>query len=597
MTAKPLVFPILARDRHRRGGRLSAPRNVVTLCAPNAARPGWLGRAVVSLGILALSACGGGGGAVTEAGSNEPSAAAASTAVASPVDSPTAASPVDSPTAASLPVAYRLSDAADVVKPDYVKAMTTLPNGDVVATLIQSDTIVLDPTGKTLAGSGADAGVVVYDAVTGLAKTAFSFGGDAQRVLPHGIAVDMDGSLVVIGYAAAVGRSSVDFGVGPVDFTGGEVPFVARFDATGRLIWAHVLQGSGGSRPENCSDTNCDRAWDVAIASSGDIGIVGGFSGRLTTPAGALQSAGGSDIFVLVLDREGRQKAAWTVGGPGNEGGADGASVSPGGLGEMSIVASQGEWVLQGTFGGATEFRGTGAPSTALGPVNGVRDVFVARYTADGRLNAPVWTAGAVADVSGGLAAPGAMRADAGGTLVLSLRFDSGGRAPGNCSTPTRAGVALHTLSLSPLLACQWATRFDFSGGGIHRTVVDGAGRVYVAGWFGGSHVFPNQTVSARSTRSDIFLARLDGATGAVRWGSGLVSTAAVPASHIPAGLTLDGSGHPWIGGQFFADMELAQTQSGQASTVLRTSFRGAPASLGNDGFVARYDADTGWLR
>lgn len=126
---------------------------------------------------------------------------------------------------------------------------------------------------------------------------------------------------------------------------------------------------------------------------------------------------------------------------------------------------------------------------------------------------------------------------------------------------------------------------------------VDASGRVYVAGWFSGSHAFANQVLSARSTRSNIFLARLEWATGNVLWGAGLISTLADSASNIPAGLIVDGQGHPWIGGQFFADMEVAQTQLGQASAVLRTSFRGPLASSGNDGFVVRFDARDGSLQ
>jgi len=76
MAAQPLDLSFLTRDRDRRGGRVSAPRIVVMPCAPNAARPLWLDRAVVSVGILVLSGCGG-GGAATETGSNDPSPAAA----------------------------------------------------------------------------------------------------------------------------------------------------------------------------------------------------------------------------------------------------------------------------------------------------------------------------------------------------------------------------------------------------------------------------------------------------------------------------------------------------------------------------------------
>ncbi len=144
-------------------------------------------------------------------------------------------------------------------------------------------------------------------------------------------------------------------------------------------------------------------------------------------------------------------------------------------------------------------------------------------------------------------------------------------------------------------LAAPGATPLAFSGGGIHRTAVDGRGAVYGAGWFSGSRPFPNQTLQARSTLSDVFLAKLDAHTGVPRWGAGLVSVEPASADNIAAGLAIDPSGSPWMGGQFFAALELAQ--SGQTSLVLRPAYRGEPTPRSGDGFVARFDPSTGGLR
>ena len=177
----------------------------------------------------------------------------------------------------------------------------------------------------------------------------------------------------------------------------------------------------------------------------------------------------------------------------------------------------------------------------------------MARYTFAGALDAPVWTAGAITDPNGPMAAPGAMAVDAQGTLYLSLRLPAVSAAPTRCALPPGGGQRTVVLSLDKSLACRWATPLAFSGGGIHRTVVDGRGAVYVAGWFSGSHRFPNQTLQARSTLSDVFLAKLDAHTGVPRWGAGLVSVEPATANNIAAGLAIDASGSPWMGGQFFA--------------------------------------------
>lgn len=81
--------------------------------------------AVGALSGCLLTACGGGGGGST-----------AGEATTTPT------------TTAAL--AYRLADTVDAAKPDYVKAMGTLSNGNVAVTLIQSDTIVVDDWSEPL---------------------------------------------------------------------------------------------------------------------------------------------------------------------------------------------------------------------------------------------------------------------------------------------------------------------------------------------------------------------------------------------------------------------------------------------------------------
>lgn len=496
------------------------------------------------------------------------------------------------------PLAYRLADPADAAKPDYVKAAATLPSGDVAVALIHSDSIAVDDREAILNGRGSKAGVVVYDRNTGAATTRFSFGGEALRVVPHGLEVDRDGAFVVIGYAGGNGSSRVDLGAGPISFTAAEVPFVARFDAAGKLLWGHVLQGREGSQPRGCAGRNCDRAWDVALAPDGRVAVVGGFSGRLAWPGGELISRGDTDLFVLLFNRDGAAQAGWTVGGPAAEGGRQGFVASPGGLGETAIAWMDGGVVLQGTFGPEAEFGGLG-PSFRRSPTSGVRDVFIARYSPQGRLMGTVWTADVPRDTPGSFAAPGALRVDAQGHIFLSLRIPTGGPAwpgcPGLSGATDRIVTASFELTERTGLRCRWLSAFDFSAGGVHRTVPDGRGQVYVAGWFGGSHAFPNQRLAARSSRSDVFLAQLNADTGRVTWGAGLISTDIAAANNIPAGLAIDGTGHPWIGGQFFSAIETAQ--SGQPSKVLKPVFSGTPVGNSGDAFVVRLDAGTGKLR
>lgn len=496
--------------------------------------------------------------------------------------------------ASSEPLAYRLSDPADMAKPDYVKAAASLPNGDVVVALIQSDSIAVDKYGHTLSGKGSDTGVIVYDHVSGEAKTRFSFGGNAPRVVPHGIAVDKDGGFVVVGYAAGNGASRLDMGGGSTAFHAAEVPFVARFDKSGQWQWSHVFHGQDGVRPAPCPGSNCDRAWDVALSNDGQVVVIGGFSGRLTWPGGEWVSKGDTDIFVAVIGRNGTPLAGWSIGGPGTEAGRKGFAVSPGGLGEMGVAISNGTIAIQGTFGKNTEFGGLGA-SSVQSPSNGERDVFLARYDFNGKLKGEVWSAHMPSDTAGGFAAPGALRSDTSGHLYVSLRTPSGGTAWPGCNAPRHRGERTLVAAFDANLRCRWSTAFDFASGGIHRTLPDEKGHVFVAGWFTGRHRFTNQNLQSRSRRSDVFIAKLDAHTGEALWGSGLISTSVADVFNIPAGLAIDGSGQAWMGGQFFTPIEVAQ--NGQTSQVLKPSYTGAASNTSGDGFVVRFDTENGQLK
>lgn len=506
------------------------------------------------------------------------------------------------PPSTLTPVAYRLSDTANLAKVDDVRAIAALPNGDIAVAVAHSDSIVVDDQGTTLVGNGQDAGVVVYDRLTGRAKLGFSFGGQAPQVIPQGLAIDASGNFIVVGYASGNGNSAIDFGNGiPVTYSSAEVPFVAKYSASGNLIWAYLLRGSAGVWPTYCSGSNCDRVWDVAVDASGRIAVIGSFSGTLSLPQGQLLfSSGNTDIFALVLNANGVQESAWSIGGPGIEGGRQGTATAPGGLGEMSIAAApNGQWIIQGTYSNNTEFKGSSSSSFTKSPTNGVRDVFVARYSSSGTLDTSglgVWTANASADPTDGtFAAPGAMRVDHEGMLYLSLRANLGNQTYHGCSTPTNNGEAVRTLSLTSNLSCRWIQQFTLGKGDIRRTLPDNVGNLFLVGRFTTSQVFPNQTLVAQSTQGDIFLAKLNATTGQTLWGTGIITTNTVAANNTASGLGLDGDGHPWVGGQLFASTQFAQP--GQANKVLQPVYTGTLSNNSGDGFVARYDKNDGLLR
>lgn len=100
-------------------------------------------------------------------------------------------------------------------------------------------------------------------------------------------------------YVTGVFQGTVDFDTGPSTYNltsaGDKDVFVAKYSATGTLVWAISLGGTG-----------TDTGNGIAVSSSGNVYVVGGFSNTATFGSGSatvsLTSAGSTDAFVAKLD-------------------------------------------------------------------------------------------------------------------------------------------------------------------------------------------------------------------------------------------------------------------------------------------------------
>ncbi|MEJ7731943.1 MAG: hypothetical protein WKG00_22375 [Polyangiaceae bacterium] len=129
-----------------------------------------------------------------------------------------------------------------------------------------------------------DAYVVQLDAA-GAPVWSRVFGGAGSQFM-HDAEVEADGNVLVIGY----GEQTIDFGGGPVGGGGDLDVIVARLAADGSHLWS---LGAG--------DSAAQRGNGVAAAPGGAIAIGGEFAGALTIDGVTLQSAGGTDAFVVKL--------------------------------------------------------------------------------------------------------------------------------------------------------------------------------------------------------------------------------------------------------------------------------------------------------
>ena len=219
-------------------------------------------------------------------------------------------------------------------------------------------------TGTTLVSSSADYDIFIarYNADGTLAWAKSAGGTDTDIGL--GISTFFDGSSVVTG----VFMGTATFGTGTTLVSSSPNPediFIARYNADGTLAWA-----------KRAADLN-DFVESLGISTfpDGTCVVTGRFQGTTTfyslgTPGQqtVLVSAGYDDIFISKYNAYGTLVWANSAGGTDTD------------IGHGISTFSDGTCVVTGVFNGTATF-GTGTTLVSAG-----RDIFVARYNADGTL-------------------------------------------------------------------------------------------------------------------------------------------------------------------------------------------------------------------
>jgi hypothetical protein len=229
--------------------------------------------------------------------------------------------------------------------------------------------------------------------------------------------------------------------------TGNYDAFVAKYDASGNLIWTRQL-GAGANTSSQC----------VASDDMGNVYIAGGTSGNLGGP-----NAGGNDVFLAKYDSGGNLLWTRQLGTSGTDG-AEGIAAD--GHGNIYVTGS-----TTGSLGG---------------PSAGDYDAFVAKYDVNGNL---IWTRqyGTIFDEVGkGVSVDGSGNVYAAGLAVefnfsaFIIKYDSAGNL-------------------------QWDRKLDApADDGAEAVSATATGNVYVAGFTSGSLDGQN------AGDSDAFVARYD---------------------------------------------------------------------------------------
>ncbi|HVP15720.1 MAG TPA: SBBP repeat-containing protein, partial [Terriglobales bacterium] len=210
-----------------------------------------------------------------------------------------------------------------------------------------------------LRARGAPDGIV-GSYVAGVASWVLQLGGAGAAVNVTGVTTDTNGDVYAVGWFTSSVTSSGTPGA-PIALAtaGGSDVFVLKLSgATGAPMWA-VRDGGAGQ----------DKAYAIALDTSGDIAIAGWFTGTALFAGQALASAGSSDIFVATYAAaNGAPRWAIRYGAAG----ADQAS---------ALAADTNGIYVAGAFAGTIDF-GSG-PMTAA-----ATDAFLLALTNAG---APRW--------------------------------------------------------------------------------------------------------------------------------------------------------------------------------------------------------------
>jgi uncharacterized protein (AIM24 family) len=176
-------------------------------------------------------------------------------------------------------------------------------SGDVYAAGWFSSTIFVSGQPLTSAG-GTDAFLVKYDGSSGAPIWYLAMGGSGPDKA-YAVMVDTSGDVVVTGFFTG----SASFGGAALNSAGSTDVFLAKYAGRdGRVMWSKRMGGTGS-----------DIGTGLAPGLIGDIVVTGTFSSSVDFGGGAVQSAGGTDVFLVTYNASGSHVWTRAAGGTGDD--------------------------------------------------------------------------------------------------------------------------------------------------------------------------------------------------------------------------------------------------------------------------------------
>jgi hypothetical protein len=289
-----------------------------------------------------------------------------------------------------------------------------------------------------------------------------SDGGDEVAIGPHR-------NIYVIGDANGPVTFSPSVTLPP---TGGRDAWAARYRPDGTFVWARSLGGTGEQQSHGISADN-----------DGKVLVTGEFTGSSQFGGHGLVSAGGPDVFLAKLDRQGRVRWAQRFGD-----------------GDREIGRGVDEDARDNVYF-TGEFRGTIQLGSKTLTSAGGDDSFVAKAGPGGRVR---WALGFG---GGGNEIGPEIEVDEAGNSYLTGTF-AGTAHIGSLTLTTTGLQGAYVAKLSPQGQPLWVVQSTDAGFATLGELSLGPNAVNVLGRFGGSMKFANSAFTSAGA-TDYFLAQL----------------------------------------------------------------------------------------
>jgi hypothetical protein len=364
------------------------------------------------------------------------------------------------------------------------------------------------------------------------------------------VAVDSAGNSHITGYFK--GRAS--FGSVTLSSAGGLDAFVAKVDASGKVLWA--VAGSGSSTVEGT---------DIAVDSAGNVYITGFYSGKVSFGSVTLSTSNARDIFVAKANASGKFLWAQSTLGAALD---ITSAIAVDSAGQATIasfmtarVSKDGKSWVWTNHGGGTAFDVTvdAAGNTYVtGTFKGVASFGTSTFTAFGKGDVFVARLDTLGRYTRGTVAPGAGFGDTAIGYALAQDGTGGLYVTGSYAGSYRFGSTTLKSLGSAGASDLFVTRLDsagrflwaVSGGGTGAddgaaVAADGSGCV-ATGSFSGSAGLGGFSLHANGSKPDIWVARL-GRAGGVHW----ATRAGGSDADSGQGLALDRAGNSQLVGAF----------------------------------------------